>query len=187
MLRKIFKMIGLVILVIFVLILLFLGLVWAAIEWGQSSKKQEKMEYQKEVCDTTTIVKNQFAFDINGFSKKELKKVNFYIIRNQKVWRDSAVKVEFDTKDSSHNVALPFETFLTSDTVIVKVANRYFLLSDLHYTASQNYGMFGPVGPCECHLGDFEMLNGKAPKLRSGWLDKKDGTLDYKLPSKIND
>lgn len=66
-----------------------------------------------------------------------------------------------------------------TDQVIVKVSNRYFLLTGLSYRAKYNYGMFGPVGDCGCALDGFEKINGAGAG--SGWLIKKYGLLNYPL------
>jgi len=180
MLKKIFKVIGILTLVVIGIILLLLAFVWGSIEWNRYAKKKEAIRYQKEVCDTMKTVDRKFEFTIDGFNKKEIKQVHFYLQQDKLIIKDSIVKVDIKPENDYQTVLLPFEKFRTTDRIIVNVGNRYFVLSGLNYRAQYKYGMLGPVGSCECEMAGFETLNGEPAG--SGWLIKKYGLLNYQLP-----
>ncbi|SDJ82115.1 hypothetical protein SAMN04487898_104356 [Pedobacter sp. ok626] len=175
--NKILKNIGVTTLILICLLLLIIGLFWGNVKWNNYSKEKEAIRYQKEVCDTMTTVNRKIEFVLDGFSKKETKQVRFYLVRNKSIIRDSMVKADVNPAVEYQNVMLPFDKISIIDQVIVKAGNRYFLLTGLSYRAKYNYGMFGPVGDCECTLDGFEKINGTAAGY--GWLIKKYGLLNY--------
>jgi len=177
--NKIFKIIGATILTLICLLLLIVGLFWGNVKWNSYSKEKESIRYQKEVCDTMTTVNKKIDFVLDGFSKKETRQVRFYLVRNKLIVMDSVVKTDVKPAIGYQEVILPFDKINITDQVIVKAGNRYFLLSGLSYRAKYNYGMFGPVGDCECALDGFEKINGAAAG--SGWLIKKYGLLNSPL------
>ena len=177
--NKFFKIIGATILILICLLLLIMGLFWGNVKWGNYSKGKEAIRYQKEVCDTITTVNGKIDFILSGFSKKEIRQVRFYLVRNKLIMRDSVVKVDVNPIIEYQKVMLPFDKVSITDQVIVKAGNRYFQLTGLSYRAKYNYGMFGPVGDCECALNGFEKINGTMAG--SGWLIKKHGLLNYPL------
>jgi hypothetical protein len=175
--NKTFKSIGTTILILVCLLLAVLALFWGNVKWNNYSKEKESIRYQKEVCDTMTTVNRKIDFVLSGFSKKETKQVHFYLVRNKLILQDSVVKADVNPALEYQEVTLPFDKMSITDQVVVKVGNRYFLLTGLSYRAKYNYGMFGPVGDCECVLDGFEKVNGVAAG--SGWLIKKYGLLNY--------
>lgn len=95
------------------------------------------------------------------------------------ITKDTLVKVNFKPEYNAQEVELPFKSFHVNNRVVVKVANRYFIISGIKYYAYYNYGMFGPVGSCQCGMSSFETINGKPAG--SGWLIKKYGLLNDQL------
>jgi len=180
--KKIFKVIGICIAAIIGLILLFFAVIYCSIEWTRHSKKKEAIRYQKEVCDTMKSVQGNFPIKVNGFTKKELKKINFYLKRDNQIIRDTTVNFEPKDNYEIQEINMPFEEFNIKDIIIVVIKNRTYLLSGYTYNAFFNYGMFGPVGPCNCGTGGYENINGKPSG--SGWLLKKEGLKNYQLPPK---
>ncbi|RZL19943.1 MAG: hypothetical protein EOO96_25570, partial [Pedobacter sp.] len=171
--RKIFKMVGICIVVIIGSILLLAGILWCSIEWTRYSKKQEATRHQKEVCDTIKTVEGNFPIKVNGFTEKELKNINFYLKRDKLIIRDTVINfVPFDNYETQ-TITMPFKQLNINDWIIVVIKNRTFLLSGFSYKAGYNYGMFGPVGPCQCGTSGYENINGKS--VGSGWLLKKEG------------
>jgi len=179
--RKIFKIIGLFIAVILGVILLFFAFIWGSFEWNRYSKKKEAIRYQKEVCDTIKTVGGNFPIWLQGFSKKELKEIHFYLQQGKLLTRDTVIgSVPNEAKIQSQTINLPFDKFNIDEKIIVYIGKRYYVLSGFSYTAGYNYGMFGPVGPCECRCGGYEKINGQ--EAGSGILIKKYGLVDYQLP-----
>lgn len=178
--RKIFKIIGIFIAVIVGVILLLFAFVWGSFEWNRYSKKKEAIRMQKEVCDTIKIVEGNFPIWLDGFSKKEMKEIHFYLQQGKLLTKDTVVSLLPKDINESQSLNLPFEKFNINDKLIVYVGKRYYVLSGFSYTARYNYGMFGPVGSCECRSGGYEKINGEPAG--SGTLIKKYGLLDYQLP-----
>lgn len=180
--RKIFKIIGIFIAVIVGVILLLIAFVWSSFEWNRYSKKKEAIRMQKEVCDTITTVDGKLPIWFDGFSKKELKRIHFYLQQGKSLARDTVVSIDPDNRDDLQTVIMPFENFNVKDKLIIYVGKRYYILSGFSYTAGYNYGMFGPVGSCECRGGGYEKINGE--EAGSGTLIKKYGLVNYQLPPK---
>lgn len=153
---------------------------WGSVKWTKYSKGKEQIRYQKEVCDTIKTTTGPLQISISGFTEKELKKVHFYLREGEILKKDTLVKVNFNAEYNAQEVELPFKSFHVNNRVIVKVANKFFILSGIKYYAYYNYGMFGPVGSCQCGMGSFETINGKPAG--SGWLIKKYGLLTDQLP-----
>ena len=174
--RKILKIIGIFIAVVIGLILLFVAFFWGSVKWNNYSKKQEAIRYQKEVCDTIKVVEGNFPITLNGFSNKELQKIHFYLQRDKLLVRDTVISIVFKDNDETQQVNLPFDKFNINDKLIVYVGKRYYELSGYSYIAGYNYGMFGPVGSCECRASGFKTINGKSTGF--GYLIKKYGLLD---------
>lgn len=180
--KKIFKFIGIFIAIIIGLGLLLVGLVWGSFEWNRYSKKKEAAKLQKEVCDTITTVEGNFPIKVSDFTAKELKRIDFYLQRDKIIIEESVVDTITKVGTYATDVILPFKSLHVKDTIIVVIAGRTFTLSGFSYTAGYNYGMFGPVGKCECRGGSHENVNGEA--VYSGWLVKKYGLVNYQLPPK---
>ena len=147
-------------------------------------KKKEAIRYQKEVCDTITTVDGNFPLWLSGFSKKDLTKIHFYLQHDKLLMKDTVISIVPKDNSESQTLNLPFEKFNISDKLIVYVGKRYYELSGFSYTAGYNYGMFGPVGPCDCKGGSYEKINGEPAG--SGSLVKKYGLIDYPLPPTSN-
>ncbi|RZL39907.1 MAG: hypothetical protein EOO93_31585 [Pedobacter sp.] len=180
--RKIFKVIAIFIAVIIALILLLIAFVWGSVEWNHYSTKKEAIRMQKEVCDTIKTVDGKLTIYLDGFNKKELQKIHFYLQQDKVLTRDTVVSAEPNNNKDLQTIIMPFENFNVNDKIIVYVGKRFYVLSGFSYTAGYNYGMFGPVGSCECRGGGYEKINEK--ESGSGTLIKKYGLLDYQLPPK---
>lgn len=180
--RKTLKIIGCVGAVLIALILFFVALFWGSIEWNKYSKRKDAARYQKAVCDTIKTVEGNFELTLDGFTKKELSNIHFYLQQDKLLIRDTLISFVPKDDDETQKINLPFDKFNIDDKLIVSVGKRYFVLSNYSYTARYNYGMFGPVGNCECRSNGFETLNGE--QVGSGYLIKKYGWLDYQLPPK---
>lgn len=180
--KKVFKIIAILVAVLIALVLLFFGFIWGSIEWNRYSKKKEAIRMQKEVCDTIRNVQGNFKINVNGFTPKELKKIKFYLKRDKLIIRDTTINFTAENDGETQTVIMPFEALDIQDWIIVVIKDRTYLLSGFSYTAGYNYGMFGPVGPCECGGSSYQNVNGKPGG--SGWLLKKEGLLNYQLPPK---
>lgn len=180
--KKAFKIIGILIAVCIALVLLFFGFIWGSIEWNRYSKKKEADRMQKEVCDTIKTVRGNFEINVNGFTPKELKKIKFYLKRDQSIIRDTTINFTAENDRETQTLIMPFEVLDIKDWIIVVIRDRTYLLSGFSYTAGYNYGMFGPVGPCGCGGSSYQNVNGEPGG--SGWLLKKEGLLNYQLPPK---
>lgn len=181
--RKIFKVIAIFIAVIIGVILLLVAFVWGSVEWNQYSKKKEAIRMQKEVCDTIKTVEGNFGIEVNGFTKKELKEIRFYVKRDKFIIRDTTITFIPPDDSETQTIFMPFKEFKINDWIIMVIKNRTFLFSGFSYTAGYNYGMFGPVGKCECRPNGYGNVNGVPGG--SGWLLKKEGILNYQLPPKL--
>lgn len=180
--RKIYKIIALVVLVPVAIVLLFFAFIWGSMTWNKYSKKREAIRYQKEVCDTIKTIDAQFELKFNGFSKKDLSQIHFFIKKDKTIERDTVVNFKPTDDFETQTVSVQFEKLVIGDELIVYVGKRYYVLSDYQYIAYFNYGMFGPVGPCQCGATGFQMLNGEPAG--SGWLIKKYGLVNYKMPNR---
>jgi len=178
--KKIFKIIGILITVFIALILLFFGFIWGSIAWNRYSKKKEAIRYQKAVCDTIKTVQGNFEIMVNGFTNKEVKKINFYLQRNKRIVKDTTINFVGKDDRETQTLIMPFKEFNINDRIILVIKNRTYLLSGFSYMAVYNYGMFGPVGPCHCATSGYQNVNGKPGG--SGLLLKNEGLVNYKLP-----
>lgn len=178
--RKIFKIIGIGIAVIIGVVLLLVAFVWGSIEWTRYSKKKEAIRYQKEVCDTIKTVVGNFDIKVNGFTSKELKTIKFYLKRDKLIVRDTTINFTAENDRETQTLNMPFKVWDVKDWIIVVIKDRTYLLSGFSYTAYYNYGMFGPVGACQCGGSSYQNVNGKPSG--SGWLLKKEGLVNYQLP-----
>ncbi|RZL51238.1 MAG: hypothetical protein EOP00_00025 [Pedobacter sp.] len=178
--KKIFKFILILIVVVVGLGLLLVAFVWGSMKWNRYSKEKEAIRYQKEVCDTIKTVDGKFEITFLDFSKKELNKIHFYLQKDKLLVKDTVVKVDYKNNPNSHTVPFPFKKFNIHDRIIVEIGKRYFVLSGINYVVYYNYGMFGPVGPCECGRSNFQIINGKPTG--SGYVIKEFGLLNYQLP-----
>jgi len=178
--KKIFKIIGILVAVIIGLILLFFAFIWGSIEWNRYSKKKEAIRMQKEVCDTITTVDGNFPLWLSGFSKRDLKEIHFYLQQGKLLTKDTVIGIVPNDDSESQTLNLPFEKFNINDKLIVYIGKRYYELSEFSYTAGYNYGMFGPVGSCECRGSSYEKINGESAG--AGTLVKKYGLINYQLP-----
>ena len=180
--RKVYKIIGLVILVPVALGLLFFAFFLGSIEWSKYSKKRDAIIYQKEVCDTIKTIDGQFEMKFNSFSKKDLSKIHFYVKTNNLITRDTIVNFKPVDNAETQTILTPFKQLGINDELIVYVGERYYVLSGYRYTAYYNYGMFGPVGSCQCGGSGFQTINGDSAG--SGWLIKKFGLVNYQMPNR---
>lgn len=178
--KKILKIVGIGIAVVIGMILLLVAFFWGSVEWNRYSKKKEAARMQKEVCDTITTVQGNFEIKVNSFTANELKRINFYLQRNKHIIRDTTINFIPEDNYETQTILMPFKELNINDVIIVVIKNRTYLLSGYSYIAIYNYGMFGPVGNCECGASGYENINGKPAG--SGWLLKSQGLLDYQLP-----
>lgn len=177
---KVLKILGIATLLIIAILLLLIVFGWGSVALNSYSKKKEAIRYQKEVCDTIKTVQGNFPLKFDGFTKKELRKIHFYLQQDKLLIRDTVISFVPKNDDETQTINLPFNSFNIDNRLIVEAGKRYFVLSDYSYTAGYNYGMFGPVGSCECKSNGFKTLNGEPAG--SGWLIKKYGLLNYQLP-----
>lgn len=178
--KKIFKIVAIFIAVIIGIILLLVAFVWGGFEWNRYSKKKEAARVQKEVCDTIKTVQGNFEIKVNSFTAKELEQINFYLKRDKHIIRDTIINFIPQDNYETQTIMMPFKELNINDVIIVVIENSTYLLSGYSYIAIYNYGMFGPVGKCECGASGYENINGKPAG--SGWLLKKKGLLNYQLP-----
>ncbi|WAC42577.1 hypothetical protein [Pedobacter sp. SL55] len=177
---KVLKILGIATLVFMAIIVLIIALIWGSIEWNRYSKKKEAIRYQKEVCDTIRTVVGNFELKVDGFMPKELKTIKFYLKRDQLIIRDTTINFTAENDLETQMLTIPFKIWDVKDWIIVVIKDRTYLLSGFSYIAYYNYGMFGPVGPCQCGGSSYQNVNGKPAG--SGWLLKKEGLLNYQLP-----
>ena len=180
--RRIYKIIALVVLVPVAIVVLFFAFIWGSMEWTKYSSKREAIIHQKEVCDTIKTIDAHFEFKFDSFSKKDLSEIHFYIIKNRLIDRDTVINFKPADDFETQTISIQLDDLVISDELIVYVGKRYYILSDYQYVAYYNYGMFGPVGPCLCGGTGFQMLNGNPAG--SGWLIKKFGLVNYKMPNR---
>ncbi|AIM35273.1 hypothetical protein KO02_00275 [Sphingobacterium sp. ML3W] len=183
--KRLFRKLGFIISLLLGLVILFVALIFCIFLWGNYTMKKELVYYQKEVCDSIKIIKEEIDFRVVNFKPNEVKFIEFYLIRYGKLHKTSSRFLEKELLDDEQ-IILPFN-FQRLDTIVVLVGNRYYLLSGFDYEARyQHYGMTGPIGDCECQFTGIKKMNNKIPNYQPIYLYKEDGITNYILPENEN-
>jgi hypothetical protein len=148
------------------------------------SKKErvenDGIEFSK-ICDTIQFIAEKPSITFGKFHKTEIDELKFYIIRNNKVIKDTLLKNKITSADHYLWTNIPFENLKKTDTIIIETKNkRYFRISGFHHYAYLHYGMFGYLGSHDCRFAykDYT-VNGKQS---NGCLLKADGFKENILP-----
>jgi hypothetical protein len=181
---KVLKYLGILVGAIIVVVLLFVLYIWGSITYNRYDKEKKAVVYQKKVCDTIKVINEKFEVALYGFTPTELKNVNFYVMGEGRVKQQKALETIGKPLVNDSDVVSPITRFLRTDTIVVRVAGRFYLLNEYSYSARYNYGMTGPVDPCFCDALGFGKLNNKPLVDPRIVLQKKEGYTHYMLPNK---
>jgi len=152
----------------------------------EGRKKQAVLDGARyaAACDTISTITEHPAVSFSGFTKAELSKLTFYLIRNGKILNDTVVHYPQPDGLYAFNIPLAFARFKKTDTIVIETtgkAKRFYRLAGFHYAASLHYGMMGYVGGCDCHLAEEDCtVNGRRSR---GFLRKQDGLPTLPLPA----
>jgi hypothetical protein len=152
----------------------------------EARKKQAVLDEARyaAVCDTISTITEHPAVSFSGFTKAELGKLTFYLIRNGKIWKDTVVHYPQPDGLYEFNISLAFGRFKKTDTIMVETTGkdkRFYRLAGFHYAASLHYGVLGYVGGYDCRLAEEDYTaNGRKSR---GFLRKQDGLPTLPLPA----
>ena len=168
--------------VLILIIGLIVGWFWWSMETSHERSEEDGIKYSKE-CDTITIITEKPGIMLGQFRKNEITELKFYLIRNNRLVKDTTVQYTITEPDNYLSTNIPFENFKKSDSIIVETKSKiYFTISGFHHYAYLHYGMFGYVGSHDCRFADGNyIVNGKS---QNGTLLKKDGISEK--PSLLN-
>lgn len=149
------------------------GWFWWSMETSHERAEEDAVKYSKE-CDTITTITEKPSITLGQFRKNEIDQLNFYLIRNSNIIKDTILKYGISDSDNYLYTNLPFNNFKKLDSVIVETKSKIrFTISGFHHYAYLHYGMFGYVGSHDCRFANENyIVNGKT---NNGTLLKKDG------------
>lgn len=155
------------------------GWFWWSMETSQERAEEDGIKYSKE-CDTITTISEKPSITLGQFRKNEIDQLKFYLIRNNRLVKDTTVHYTITAPDNYLSTNIPFENFKKSDSIILETkSNIYFTISGFHHYAYLHYGMFGYVGSHDCRFDDGNyIVNGKN---QNGTLLKKEGKSEKPL------
>lgn len=166
---------------IFVLIIgLVVGWFWWSMETNHKRAEEDGIKYSKE-CDTIITITEKPSITLEQFEKNEINQLRFYLVRNNKIIKDTTIKYKISDSENYLHTNIPFDSFKKSDSIIVETKTKiYFTISNFHHYANLHHGMFGYVGSHDCRFADDDyIINGE---LNIGILLKKDGISKKPLP-----
>ena len=156
--------------------------------WSLEGRKKQAVldgERYGVVCDSISTIAEHPAVSFSGFTKAELGKLTFYLVRNGKILKDTVVHYPQPDGLYEFNIPLAFASFKKTDTIVVATTGRdkrFYRLAGFHYATSLHYGMMGYVGGYDCHLAEEDYtVNGRKS---GGFLRKQDGLSALPLPAR---
>lgn len=168
---------------VLVAVSLVAGWFWWSLE---RQKKQAVLDEERysAVCDTISAITEHPAISFSGFTKAELGKLTFYLVREGKILKDTVV--HYPQRDGLYefNIPLAFASFKKTDTIVVATTGkdkRFYQISGFHHYASLHYGMLGYVGSHDCRFAEGAYsVNGRQYR---DFLYKQDGLPALALPA----
>ena len=160
--------------IMMLLIALIVGWFWWSMENKHKSAEEDFLKYSK-ICDTTKVITEKPMIMLGKFHKSEIDMLKFYIIRNNKILKDTTVHYTITSVDHYLSAEIPFNEFLKTDTIIVQTkenSKRYYNISGFRHYAYLHYGMFGYLGSYDCRFYENYVVNGEES---NGTLLKADG------------
>ncbi|MCL5246228.1 hypothetical protein M4I21_10445 [Cellulophaga sp. 20_2_10] len=157
---KIIKYIAYTALSLVVLAGIVIGLFFFSISQRNKRLKKEASEKSKS-CNSILYVTEQpeiMLFEFNDVTSEDLE---FKIIRNTKVIKDTIILDTTATKNIINYINIPFDSFLKTDSILVTVHKEFhYYISDFKHGVGLHYGMFGPVATSDCELLESFTING---------------------------
>ena len=154
--------------------------------WSMERQKKQAVldeERYAATCDTISTITEQPAISFSGFTKAELGKLTFYLVRRGRVLKDTTV--HYPQRDGLYefNIPLAFASFQKTDTIVVETTGkdkRFYRISGFHHYVYLHYGMMGYVGSHDCRLAEgVYTVNGRK---NPDFLRKQDGLTVLPLP-----
>lgn len=81
--------------------------------------------------------------------------LTFYLVRGGRVRQTTTVPLEGDGVLAAFNIAVPFDRFRKTDTIVVATAGR---TKRFHHAAYLHYGSRGYLGSHDCRFADGAYL-----------------------------
>ncbi|MEC5394287.1 hypothetical protein [Bergeyella sp. RCAD1439] len=169
-----------------IILLIFASFVtwfWWSVKTNQNRAKEDGIKYSRE-CNNLKVITEKPSITLGGFDKSEINALKYYIIRNNKVVKDTLVNYTVTSVEDYFSTEIPFDKFLKTDTIIVETkenCKRFYNISGFHHYAYLHYGMFGYIGSHDCRLKESYIVNGKES---NGTLLKADGLKENNLVKK---
>ena len=109
--------------------------------WSLEQRKKQAVldeERYSAICDTISSITEHPAVSFSGFTKAELSKLTFSLIRKDKVLKDTVV--HYPQRDGLYefNIPLGFASFKKSDTIVVATSGkdkRFYRISSFYHYA----------------------------------------------------
>lgn len=172
-----------------ILLLVMVLLVAGITGWYYWKKDNNQKQAQADfinfsrICDTLSLITEKPSIELHSFTKGEVDRLKFYLIRKGKILRDTAIQNQITSADSNLYISLPFDQFLKTDTIVLETlgkVKRYYSISGFRHYAYLHYGMMGYLGGYDCRFdNDNIYINGKKS---DGNILKRDGMLKNVLP-----
>ena len=160
--------------VLLVLLVIFIGLVWWSMQHSKASAESDAEELSRE-CDTVKYITENPELTLIKFSPKEIKTLQFKILRGGKISNDTVVNTAFKNKEDL-KVNFPYKKFLKTDTIILTTQNQLkYYISGYGYYAYLHYGAFGYVGTNDCRFSENCTINNG---VSAGIIDRFSGWVD---------
>lgn len=142
----------------YIIFILIVSTVIISLKFFTNSNRRKKAEvdqiYLSKICDTIKEITEQPTITFDGFKPEELDRINFYLIRNNKIIESiDSFTPEYSNERGSHKTfKIPFKRFLKTDSIIVKTSTLFFKVPQFHHYAYLHYGNFGYLGTSDCRI-----------------------------------
>lgn len=157
---KIIKYLAYVVLSVLAFAGIVIGLFFFSISQNKKQLNKEASEKSKN-CNSILYVTEQPEITFFNFKDITSDDLEFKIIRNNKVIKDTVILDTTATKNIINYINIPFNSFLKTDSILVTVHKEFhYYISGFKHTVGLNYGMFGPVATSECELLNSFTING---------------------------
>ncbi|WCM42685.1 hypothetical protein MG290_03125 [Flavobacterium sp. CBA20B-1] len=153
---------------------------WWYLKTNQIRAKEDGIKFSEQ-CDSIEVITEKPTIILGKFHKSEIDTLKFYIVRNNKVVKDTLVSYNITSENHELWTKIPFDEFLKTDTIIVETkenCKRFYNISGFNHYAYLFYGMFGYLGKHECRFNDNYIINSKGS---NGTLLKADGLKENNL------
>jgi len=169
-------------------LLLFAIIIFAIILIGfkySDYQVDRKVEEFSKNCDTVSLVYDKIPLNLTGFAPKEIESITFKIIRDNKITKDTLIKISSSKVKKNESVAIniPFNVFLKTDSILfITKNNLHYYISGFSYEPSLKY--YGPhrVESLGCNVVNSFKINNR---ISNCYINKSTGWLSPEKSKKI--